>query len=66
MSKRAVAAVVAVVTALGGALGLGVNGQRVAGDVSERVRALEVRQEDHGARLKRIEDGIDTLLERVR
>ncbi len=64
MSRKQKAAILAVVTALAGALGLGVNGQVVAGGVSERVRALEVQRAEDSRRLERIEDKLDRVIEK--
>lgn len=63
LSRKQIAAIVAVVTALAGALGLGVSGQTTAGAVTERVRVLEVRFEGMDKRLERIEDKLDRALE---
>lgn len=64
MTRKQLAAVVAALIAIAGALGLGVNSQASASGASERVRALEVRQEEQDKRLQRMEGKIDRLLER--
>ena len=62
MTPKQIAAYSAAAVALVGAVASGLAGQVTAADVSTRVRALEVREEEHGKRLERIEQKLDRLI----
>lgn len=77
MSKGKWAAIVAAITAIAGALGLGVNGQATAAGLENRVRELEVRVVEAQTKMEaidsrlgrmeawqiRFEDKVDKLLQ---
>ena len=65
MTRKQKAAIVAAVTALVGALGLGVNGQVLVARGSERVRALEVRLEEREKSLDHRFHSVDRQLEGI-